>query len=469
MAKSKARTKTHFECTACGKRELKTWIRCPGCGAMDAFVEVREVPEASAHDSRTFRLPTADGESRPVLLEEVAEEGTARRRIGIGELDRVLGDGLVDGSLVLVGGDPGIGKSTLLIQALARLGTADRPALYVSGEESPRQVRMRAQRLGILSGNVLVFAETRSDAVAREIERSRPSAVVIDSIQSVFDPTLESAPGSVSQIREVAARFLYLAKARGVPCILVGHVTKDGALAGPRVLEHLVDTVLYFERSTGGPYRILRAHKNRFGSTNEIGVFEMAEDGLREVPNPSALFLSERPDDAPGSVVLPALEGTRPILVEVQALVSATQFGTPRRTCLGFDQSRAALLGAVLERRAGVELIGCDVFVNVAGGIELDEPAGDLAVALSLASSHLGRPLEGGCVAFGEVGLAGEIRSVMQADLRLSEAAKLGFTDAIVPASVATSGAPGKIRLHGVRTLAEAVQILTDRGLSPPG
>lgn len=460
VARSKAKSKTMYRCSQCGHQEPKWHGRCPGCTEWNTLQEETVGGDAGVHDTRTFRLPSATAGPKPTPLDEVDGEGTSRRPTGIGELDRVLGGGLVDGSLVLVGGDPGIGKSTLLIQALHEVARDERPALYVSGEESPRQIRLRADRLGITSKKVLVYAETRADAIARQIEASPPSAVVVDSIQSVFDPALESAPGSVSQIREVAARFLYLAKARGVPCILVGHVTKDGALAGPRVLEHLVDTVLYFERSTGGPYRILRAHKNRFGSTNEIGVFEMREKGLAEVPNPSALFLSERPEEAPGSVVLPALEGTRPILVEVQALVSATQFGTPRRTCLGFDASRAALLGAVLEQKAELQLLGCDVFVNVAGGIDLDEPAGDLAVALALASSHLNRAVPNGWIAFGEVGLAGELRSVMQADLRLAEAAKLGFTDAIVPQSAAKAGAPKGMRLHPVKTLAEAVQLI---------
>jgi DNA repair protein RadA/Sms len=305
----------------------------------------------------------------------------------------------------------------------------------VTGEESPEQVKLRADRLGIDAQRLLLFAETRADRIVGAIEEASPSVVVIDSIQAVYDPELESAPGSVSQIREVAARFLYLAKARGVPTFLVGHVTKDGALAGPRVLEHMVDTVLYFESSTGHPYRILRAHKNRFGSTNEIGVFEMEKEGLREVSNPSELFLAERPVNAPGSVVLPALEGTRPVLVEVQALVSPTNLGTPRRTCLGFDSVRAALLVAVLERRAGLELLGCDVFVNVAGGMRIDEPAADLAVATALASSLRNRAVDPKMVVLGEVGLAGELRAVPQADARLAEASKLGFTCAVMPSA----------------------------------
>ena len=465
-----AKTRTEHRCQACGHRTIKWMGKCPGCGAWETLVEEAVLPPAKGkRDTRTFRLPEAAASgARPIPLDHVEGRGTERRRTGIGELDRVLGGGLVAGSLVLVGGDPGIGKSTLLLQALDKLARGEGPpTLYVSGEESAQQVRLRAERLGILSSRVHVFAETRADAIARQIELEPPCAVVIDSIQSVFDPDLESAPGSVSQIREVAARFLYLAKARGVPCLLVGHVTKEGSLAGPRVLEHLVDTVLYFERSTGGPYRILRAHKNRFGSTNEIGVFEMREEGLTEVTNPSAMFLSERPEDAPGSVVLPTLEGTRPILVEVQALVSSAPFGSPRRTCLGFESSRAALLVAVLEQLAGLQLLGNDVFVNVAGGIELDEPAGDLAVALAMASSLAQRPVPSGWIAFGEVGLAGELRSVMQAELRLAEAAKLGFTDAIVPASVAKDRSGRRLegmRIHPVGTLAEAVELALNRG-----
>lgn len=462
-----AKSKSEYQCSECGQRVAKWHGRCPGCGAWNTLQEVSKTSESSkaTHAARTFRLPSASNTPAPTPLDDVGAKAAERISTGLTEFDRVLGGGVVPGGLVLVGGDPGIGKSTLLLQAIHALATKDTPALYVTGEESPEQVRLRADRLGIVSSKVHVFAETRTDAIVASVEAKPPRALVIDSIQSVFDPSLDSAPGSVSQIREVAARFLYLAKARGVPTILVGHVTKDGGLAGPRVLEHLVDTVLYFERSTGSPYRILRAHKNRFGSTNEIGVFEMKEAGLSEVSNPSALFLSERPLDAPGSVVIPSIEGTRPILVEVQALVSATAFGTPRRTCLGFDSSRAALLVAVLEQRAGLQLLGCDVFVNVAGGIELQEPAGDLAVALALASSLAGRSIEAGWLAFGEVGLAGELRSVAQADVRLGEGAKLGFTDAIVPINAAEAlGAKERgLRLHPVRTLSEAVDLVLQR------
>jgi DNA repair protein RadA/Sms len=377
------------------------------------------------------------------------------------ELDRVLGGGLVPGALILVGGDPGIGKSTLLLHGLEAVAkrSANARVLYVSGEESLEQVKLRADRLGVASERLLLFAETRADRIARAIEEASPAAVVIDSIQAIYDPELESAPGSVSQIREVAARFLYLAKARGVPTFLVGHVTKDGALAGPRVLEHMVDTVLYFESSTGHPYRILRAHKNRFGSTNEIGVFEMEGQGLREVANPSELFLAERPEDAPGSAVLAAIEGTRPVLVEVQALVSPTSFGTPRRTCLGFDSARAALLVAVLERRAGLDLLGCDVFVNIAGGMTIAEPGADLAVSIALASSFKNRPVAKGTVAFGEVGLAGELRAIPQAEMRLAEAEKLGFRRAIVPtACLRRLRIADGVEVVGTKTLEAALE-----------
>jgi DNA repair protein RadA/Sms len=460
-AATMAKAKTVHRCNACGHESAKWMGRCPGCGAWNSLVETKkEAPAKGTNVGRTFRLPEAVKSAKPVPLDQVTSAGATRIVTGQSELDRVLGGGLVAGALVLVGGDPGIGKSTLLLAALDRIAAVvpDSRPLYVSGEESPEQVKLRAERLGVDASRVMIFAETRADRIAAAIEDDKPSAVVIDSIQSIYDPALESAPGSVSQIREVAARFLYLAKAHGVPTVLVGHVTKEGALAGPRVLEHMVDTVLYFESTGGHPYRILRAHKNRFGSTNEIGVFEMQERGLVAVENPSELFLAERPEDAPGSVVLPALEGTRPLLVEVQALVSPTNFGTPRRTCLGFDASRAALLVAVLERRAGLDLLGCDVFVNVAGGIDISEPAADLAVATALASSLGGRSVDSRTVVFGEVGLAGELRAIAQADLRLAEAHKLGFSRAVLPeASRARASAPRGMEVVGARTIEQAL------------
>lgn len=462
-----ARTKTIYRCTRCGQESPKWLGRCPGCESWNSLVEEHnDAPAKGANVNRTFRLPGEMKDAMPVPLASLTVSGEERISTGLSELDRVLGGGLVKGALILVGGDPGIGKSTLLLHGLDYLARAGgRQVLYVTGEESLEQVKLRADRLGISDERLLLFAETRTDRIVAAIEASSPAAVVIDSIQAIYDPELESAPGSVSQIREVAARFLYLAKAKGTPTFLVGHVTKDGAIAGPRLLEHMVDTVLYFESSTGHPYRILRAHKNRFGSTNEIGVFEMEGSGLRQVTNPSELFLAERPVGASGSVVLPALEGSRPILVEVQSLVSPTSFGTPRRTCLGFDSARAALLTAVLERRAGLQLLGCDIFVNIAGGMEIDEPAADLAVAASLASSLRDRPIHKSTVVFGEIGLAGELRAIAQPEPRLHEAAKLGFRRAVMPfASTRRLRVPEGMEVAGLRTLEEALDAALEGG-----
>ncbi len=461
-----AKVKSVFRCTECGHQAAKWMGRCSGCGTWNSLVEeVAAPPVKGKNESRTFRLPDAPQSGQLTPLGEISTKSASRMGSGLAEFDRVLGGGLVPGALILVGGDPGIGKSTLLLQALAHVAGSkdDRPAIYVSGEESPEQVKLRADRLSLKPKQLLMLAETRADTIVKTIENKNPSVVVVDSIQSIYDPELQSAPGSVSQIREVAARFLYLAKSRGISVILVGHVTKDGALAGPRVLEHLVDTVLYFESSAGNPYRILRAHKNRFGSTNEIGVFEMRADGLAEVANPSELFLAERPQDAPGSVVLGAVEGTRPVLVEVQALVSPTNFGTPRRTCLGFDSHRVALLTAVLERRLGLQLLGCDIFVNIAGGLDVSEPGADLAVALALASSLRNVPVPQRTVAFGEVGLAGELRAIVQPEVRLSEASKLGFERAIVPlANSRKYKAPKGLEVVGVKSLEQALSVAFD-------
>jgi DNA repair protein RadA/Sms len=395
-----------------------------------------------------------------VPLHEVEASEESRLKTGIGELDRVLGGGVVPGSLVLLGGDPGIGKSTLILTALDRLAraVAPRPVLYVSGEESARQVKLRADRLGALAQNLHVLAETDATRVLHAAEALKPAAVVIDSIQTQYLPELTSAPGTVTQIREATARLMAYAKTTETPVFLIGHVTKDGAIAGPRVLEHMVDTVLYFEGGGAHPYRVLRAHKNRFGSASEIGVFEMKAGGLAEVPNPSALFLAERPLDAPGSAVAAVLNGTRTVLVEIQALVAPAGFGTPRRTALGVDGNRVALLAAVLEKKVGLELLSCDLFVNVAGGLTVDDPAADLATIAALASSFRDRAIPARTLLLGEVGLAGEVRAVSQPEVRLAEAARLGFARAIVPAATARHAeAPAGIEIEGVETVGEAL------------
>ncbi len=401
--------------------------------------------------------------ARPVPLREVEAREESRQRTGIGELDRVLGGGVVPGSLVLLGGDPGIGKSTLLLAALDRLaaGTPEQPVLYVSGEESARQVKLRADRLGVTAPNLQVLAETDALKVIHAADALRPAAIAIDSIQTQYLPELQSAPGTVTQIREVAARLMALAKTTETPVFLVGHVTKDGAIAGPRVLEHMVDTVLYFEGGGAHPYRVLRAHKNRFGSASEIGVFEMKAGGLAEVPNPSALFLAERPEGAPGSAVAAVLSGTRTVLVEIQALVAPSGYGTPRRTALGVDGNRVALLAAVLEKKVGLEILGCDLFVNVAGGLSVDDPAADLATIAALASSFRDRALPARTLVLGEVGLAGEVRAVSQPEIRLAEAARLGFERVVLPAAnVRHAEASAGLERVGVETVAEALDRL---------
>jgi DNA repair protein RadA/Sms len=414
---------------------------------------------AIQNESRRPAWGASGGTGKPVLLKDVSGAATDRRSTGIGELNRVLGGGLVPGSLVLLGGDPGIGKSTLLLAAVDHLSRSG-PALYVSGEESLEQTRMRADRLRVEGTQLHLLAETDADRVLAAAEALSPKVLVIDSIQTLFLPELGSAPGTVSQVREVAGRLMAYAKRSGVPTFLVGHVTKDGAIAGPRVLEHMVDTVLYFEGERGHPFRILRAHKNRFGSTNEIGVFEMKGGGLCEVQDASAFFLSERPKDKAGSVVTSSVNGSRPLLVEVQALVSPTGYGTARRTAIGVDNNRVALLAAVLEKKEGLQLTGCDLFVNVAGGMELTEPASDLAVCAALASSLKNRPVDAHTLVLGEVGLAGEVRAVSQLEPRLHEASKLGFTRAVLPESSLKRMENSPLFAVGVKTLSDALEAL---------
>ncbi|MDT8441941.1 MAG: DNA repair protein RadA [Desulfuromonadales bacterium] len=450
-----SKQKIIYSCQQCGMQSPKWLGKCPDCGQWNSLVE-----ETVTVAKKGGRPLTTAGESRPVPLNEVAASDEDRLRCGIAEFDRVLGGGVVPGSLTLIGGDPGIGKSTLLLQAAGRWGDSG-PVLYVTAEESARQVKLRAGRLGVTAGGLYLLAETSLEGVLEQVRALRPAFLVVDSIQTVFTAALESAPGSVSQVRECAGRLMHLAKGEGVPTFLVGHVTKDGSIAGPRMLEHMVDTVLYFEGDAGHPYRILRAVKNRFGSTNEIGVFEMKDAGLSEVANPSELFLAERPEEAAGSIVVPAMEGSRPILVELQALVSGAAFGNPRRTAMGIDANRVSLLVAVLEKKVGYALLNQDIFVNVAGGVRLNEPAIDLGVMAALASSHLNRAVCQRTVLFGEVGLAGEVRAVSRPELRVREAGRLGFNRCVLPAgNLKNLERPDGIDLIGVRSADEALGYL---------
>jgi DNA repair protein RadA/Sms len=453
-----ARANSVYRCQTCGFAGPKPGT-CPDCKAASGGSNFVPLVEERAEPARSGRRATV-ASGRPTALRDVVMEQGERQRTGIGELDRVLGGGVVRGSLVLIGGDPGIGKSTLLLQAARALAQAGPPVLYVSAEESAAQVKMRADRLGIAADGLLLWTENDLSVVQGQLDDIKPRALIIDSIQTVFLPELESAPGSVAQVRECAARLMMVAKGRGIATFLVGHVTKDGALAGPRVLEHLVDTVLYFEGEQHHAYRVLRAVKNRFGSTNEIGVFEMAERGLTEVLNPSGFFLTERPAHAPGSVIVSSLEGTRPLLLELQALVARASFGTPRRTVLGCDYNRVCLLLAVLEKRAGLPIGNQDVFVNVAGGGRIFEPAADLGIVVAAASSYMERPVAGDVLVLGEVGLTGEVRAISGLDTRLKAAAQLGFRSAIVPRSNVADQPTLAMSVRGVATVSDAVEAL---------
>ena len=428
MAKT-VKQKTKFVCSECGYESGGFLGKCPACNSWNTITEEVMVRVGGSGSSRTM-----PGVSKPLPLNEIRTESGMRFDTGFGELNRVLGGGVVPGSLVLVGGDPGIGKSTLILQMCEGLAAARR-ILYVSGEESATQIKLRAVRLGVSRDGILMLAETSFERIEAAIEDTTPSVVIVDSIQTVYSEDITSAPGSVSQVREVTGNLLRIAKQQEITIFIVGHVTKEGAIAGPRVLEHMVDTVLYFEGERHQDYRILRAVKNRFGSTNEIGLFEMGEKGLLEVTNPSGILLDGRSKEQSGSVVAVSLEGTRPMLLEIQALVSPTSFNNPRRMATGLDFNRLTMLIAVLEKKVGMQLHTFDAYLNVVGGIRLDEPAADLAVLAAIASSYRNRPVDPGMVFFGEVGLTGEVRSVGQAEKRIMEAARLGFSRCMVPAS----------------------------------
>ena len=454
MAKGK---KTAFFCQNCGYESSKWMGQCPGCREWNTFVEELTVT-ASKSTSAKSGLGSGTGKSEPVQLSSIQIEEDDRVLTQIEELDRVLGGGIVPGSMVLVGGDPGIGKSTLLLQVCKELTAKQHKILYISGEESLRQIKLRARRIGEFNDQLLLLCETNLEAIRSTIERTRPEMVVIDSIQTMYNDQVSSAPGSVSQVRESTGVLLQLAKGMGISMFIVGHVTKDGSVAGPRVLEHMVDTVLYFEGDRQVAYRILRSVKNRFGSTNEIGVFEMQEKGLIEVKNPSQAMLNGRPTDASGSVVVCSIEGTRPILIEIQALVTRTNFGLPRRTSVGIDYNRVNLLMAVLEKRAGLHLGDCDAYVNLAGGMKLGEPAIDLGVVMAVVSSFKNKVIDSGILIFGEVGLSGEVRGVSMAETRVREAEKLGFTTCIMPkANVESIQGTYQIQLLGVANIKEAM------------
>lgn len=450
MAKARAKTKTVYVCNSCGATSPKWQGRCPECSQWNSYVETVEALRSTSTLTPTTPAPIQS-------LASVSADSLARHPVSLSEMSRVLGGGIVPGSLVLISGDPGVGKSTLLLQLSESLCASIGSVLYVSGEESVHQIRLRASRLGAIPENLFVLPETNIQTVCDYVESTRPGMVIVDSIQTMYTEQVESAAGSVSQVREGTMALMRLAKSSGVPVFLVGHVTKEGAIAGPRVLEHIVDTVLYLEGDRFHQYRLLRAVKNRYGSTNEVGVFEMTQEGLIEVPNPSEAFLSERPEDTIGSSVGVVMEGTRPILVEVQALTSYSGSGIARRTANGLDYNRLLLLAAVLGKRVGISLGDQDIYVNVIGGLKLDEPAADLAVAVAIASSAAGRAVRPETVQIGEVGLSGELRSVPQLERRLAEAAKLGYTRAVCSRTSRKPQLPPGLQVLQAATLADAI------------
>lgn len=436
---------TVFACQNCGHSTGKWLGKCPECGEWNSLVEEKSTPTRRTGARHGFKLRDVSA----VPFTEIESQDDVRITSGVTEFDRVLGGGIVPGTLVLIGGDPGIGKSTLLLQVADKLSAAGSLVLYISGEESERQIKLRGERLAVEAKNVFILPETNLENIINEIERLKPGAIIVDSIQTVFSSAIESAPGSVSQVREVAHQFLLLAKNRGIPIFLIGHITKEGSIAGPKILEHIVDTVLYFEGERHHNHRIVRAVKNRFGAANEVGVFEMTGTGLMPVANPSQMFLQERPQNVAGSIVTACMEGTRPLLVEIQALVSGTKYGTGRRMTQGLDQNRVALLIAMLEKRSGLQLTGDDVFVNIAGGLEVDEPAVDLGVVTAIVSSFKSKTIDPHTAVFGEIGLTGEVRGAMQASVRAREAQALGFKKIVLPAS----NVAGLERLMGVRVV----------------
>ena len=444
-----------FFCKECGYESSKWLGQCPGCREWNTFVEEPVIKKGNSVVRAIGDIPT------PTQLSDISLDNEDRTKTGMEELDRVLGGGIVKGSLILVGGDPGIGKSTLLLQVCRNLSEYGKNILYVSGEESLKQIKIRATRIGEFKDGLTLLCETDLDIIEEIIKKFSPDVVVIDSIQTMFKNDISSAPGSVSQVRESTNVFMQLAKKLSITIFIVGHVTKEGVVAGPRVLEHMVDTVLYFEGDRHAAYRILRGVKNRFGSTNEIGVFEMHENGLNEVKNPSEFMLNGKPEGASGSVIACSIEGTRPILIEIQALVCRTNFGIPRRTAAGTDFNRVNLLMAVLEKRIGLQINDCDAYVNIAGGIKLNEPALDLGIIMAIVSSYKNSVIDSKTIVFGEVGLSGEVRAVSMAEQRIAEAAKLGFEVCILP-QASLDGIQNKhnIKLIGVKNIAEAISLI---------